>query len=866
MFLFEQIEQSKKFNQYTSMPKYIEENINPEFTLRPYQIDAFRNFITYFENESFKGSPSQVLFHMATGSGKTMMMAGLIMYLYNKGYHNFLFFVHLDNIVRKTKENFLNNASTKYLFADRINIDGEIIKVKEVKNFQGTDNNSINICFTTIQGLHSDMWNVKENSLSIDDFREGKIVLISDEAHHLNADTKKSRKGKETDDEKSWEYTASVIFKANKNNVMLEFTATCDLENPNIITEYENKIIFNYPLTKYREDKYSKEVKTFQSDIPLMQRAIQAVLLSQYRLKVFQDNCIDRKPVVLFKALTKDQSKNFMNEFLETISSLSSAYLQDLRNTAVHPALLAMYDYFQKKNISYDALAQELKEEFSSERCISMNDPGEAEKVQLIVNSLEDKSNPYRAVFQVKKLDEGWDVLNLFDIVRLYETRDAKNNKPGKTTVAEAQLIGRGARYCPFTVDKTQDKYKRKYDNDLTDPMRICEELYYHCQFDSKYISELTVALKEIGIMANNMVERQYSFKEEFRTDDLYKKGLVFFNKKVEKSRKDVFAIPAHIRDKEHALSDYTGKTTEDIVLDDKHSSVDVKTYSTRITIGEIAKLNYSLVHKVLRKYDIFMFDTLKSYFPNLSSTREFIFSPKYLGDIKILIHSKMKEPDMVTYYNVCVKVINRIAEYVSSIETTYIGTKEFESKYFHEIFKDNQKVNYTDPHGDGNGVPQSAAEVSMPLRLDLSKEDWYVFNDNYGTSEEKAFVKYFKSYTDKLQVKYSKVYLVRNERKLKIYSFTDGKRFEPDYLLFLQKKNANGYEQMQIFIEPKGTHLLNDDKWKEELLISLEKEVVPVTIFANTNQYKIWGFHFYNKDNREKEFSEDIVRLLGLN
>ena len=583
MFLFEEIDQAKKYNAYAPIPSCIEENINPAFPLRPYQIDAFRNFITYFENESIRRYPSQTLFHMATGSGKTMMMAGLMIYLYNKGYRNFLFFVHLDNIVKKTKENFLNGLSTKYLFADEIKINGEIVRIKEVKNFQGSDEDSINICFTTIQGLHSDMWNVKENSLSIDDFREKKIVLISDEAHHLNVDTKKQKTKDESAEEKSWEYTANVIFAANKDNVMLEFTATCDLENPNIKREYENKIVFNYPLVKFRTDLYSKEVKTMRSDIPLMQRAIQAILLSQYRLKVFQDNGINIKPVVLFKALTKDQSKAFMKEFLGVISNLTPRHLQELHETATNTTLLGMYKYFEENNISFELLVQELKEEFSKERCISMNDPKEAENVQIVVNSLEDKDNPYRAVFQVKKLDEGWDVLNLFDIVRLYETRDGKNGKPGKTTVAEAQLIGRGARYCPFVVDKTQDKYKRKFDNDLDNPMRVCEELYYHCQNDSKYISELTIALVDLGIMANEMIERQYIFKDDFKKDDLYMKGLVFYNNQIEKSRKDVHAIPEFIRDKEYQVSTYTGKTTVDTLFENKHAEINVKTYTKRI-------------------------------------------------------------------------------------------------------------------------------------------------------------------------------------------------------------------------------------------------------------------------------------------
>lgn len=66
----------------------------------------------------------------------------------------------------------------------------------------------------------------------------------------------------------------------------------------------------------------------------------------------------------------------------------------------------------------------ELKEDFSEEKLISVNSKEDSEVKQLAVNSLE--TNEYRAVFAVDKLNEGWDVLNLFDIVRLYDTRDSK--------------------------------------------------------------------------------------------------------------------------------------------------------------------------------------------------------------------------------------------------------------------------------------------------------------------------------------------------------------------------------------------------------------------------------------------------------
>ena len=66
------------------------------------------------------------------------------------------------------------------------------------------------------------------------------------------------------------------------------------------------------------------------------------------------------------------------------------------------------------------------------------------------LNTLENPENEIRAIFAVDMLNEGWDVLNLFDIVRLYDTRDGKVTKngfvAGSTTNAEKQLIGRGAR------------------------------------------------------------------------------------------------------------------------------------------------------------------------------------------------------------------------------------------------------------------------------------------------------------------------------------------------------------------------------------------------------------------------------------
>ena len=72
---------------------------------------------------------------MATGSGKTLIMAGLMLYLYEKGFRNFLFFVNSNNIIRKTKDNFLNPQSSKYLFNNKIIVNDKEINIKETDTF-----------------------------------------------------------------------------------------------------------------------------------------------------------------------------------------------------------------------------------------------------------------------------------------------------------------------------------------------------------------------------------------------------------------------------------------------------------------------------------------------------------------------------------------------------------------------------------------------------------------------------------------------------------------------------------------------------------------------------------------------------------
>ena len=169
-------------------------------------------------------------------------------------------------------------------------------------------------------------------------------------------------------------------------------------------------------------------------------------------------------------------------------------------------------------------------------------------------------------------------------------------------------------------------------------------------------------------------------------------------------------------------------------------------------------------------------------------------------------------------------------------------------------------------PEGSEKEVGHSQKEPANPdYALDLSTKSWYAYNDNFGTSEEKALVKYIDSVMPKLEEKYDEITLVRNEKDVRIYSFDDGRAFEPDYVLFLRiKETDNKYDNIQIFIEPKGNQLLKTDKWKEDFLLQIKK-MGDVQWLTAANRYEVWGLPFYNEE-RESMFHDAFSEACMLN
>ena len=895
--LYDEFNSYKKFagadvfkNKALEKPEVLK-NLNPAFPVREYQKEALGRFYYYCEEYHQKLKPIHLMSNMATGSGKTLIMASNLLYFYQKGYRNFIFFTRLGNIIQKTKANFLDPNSKKYLFADKIVLNGKDIKIKGVENFEGVNDDDINIIFSTTALLHSRFNFARENVLTYEDFDDKKIVLIADEAHNLSAETNNRHTQTEEEDRRNWENTVMRILNANsqKENALLEFTATARLEQeyPEILEKYKDKAIYRYDLKEYRLDGFSKDVRTLQINAPIMERVLSAVIISQYRRKVAEKYKIALKPVVMFKAnrvsipkegISKEHnpqivvSSIFKEAFHKLISELGEKHLKQ-QAVIKDVTLQKAFQFFNEQKITLADLVSEIKSDFAPEKCLTVDEDKDLEQKQILLNSLEDQNNEIRAIFATEKLNEGWDVLNLFDIVRLYDTRSeykskkGKERKPGKTTVQEAQLIGRGARYCPFTIGEFTDAYSRKFDNDQENELRILEQLYYHSMHNPDYISELTKVLVKDGIVPERTIKIEIKIKSDFKNSDFWKKGYIFLNSRKENLGKDVFALSDAKAEFDHnaEINIFQLPTREAIEKDLFVAGVGVGV-KVKIEIRDykIVDLGKHIVRTALAKMPAGRFDDLKKIFGNIESISDFISNEKYLGGIKIKVKGTSEQMEnllQVEKLDIAGFVIDKVLEIAGKERKEYYGTKEFKAHLIQKIFE-NDKVLQLD----------SESPRAQNMRdFDFTTREWLAQNEIWGTSEEESFLRFIDEAVTKLKKKYQDIALLRNEQFFKIYNFGDGEPFYPDFVLFLTDKKTKQEVMYQIFVEPKGDQFLDaqntfeqsKESWKQKLLIEIEKNHT-VDLKLENKDFRLIGLPFFNEGQVNNALREKFEEMFN--
>lgn len=834
----------------SDVPNYIKDNLSHE--LRKYQVAALRQFMYTQEQEVADINFRHLLFHMATGSGKTLLMAAVILYMYQKhGYQNFLFFVNSEAIVKKTYDNLLNPNSTKYLFnKDGIVINGERITLEAVDEFPPfSDKNTIYIHLTTIQQLHLDLSEAKENAITYDTLSDFDIIMLGDEAHHYFATTKKGKKKltKKEEKTKSWEETINKILNLRIKNRMFGFSATLNLDNELLFEKVKDKIVYQYDLKKFMEDKFSKNVVLLRTNEDDSKKMLQAVLLSQYRKYIAEDHGITLKPVIMFKANKINVSENAYQVLLDIIQNLTIEQLhqviQDGKNLYENKNSVwnKMFSYYSKMDVS--KVIEDLQWDFTEETILRVNSKEFlSEENALKLNTLEDEDNPIRAIFQIAKLNEGWDVLNLFDIVRISEGSSSTIN----TTDSEAQLIGRGARYYPFEYEG-ESSFTRRFDEIDTD-LKLIETLHYHTINENSYIKNLHKSLDkaDIEVMEDGYTKLEAKIKPAFKKTTLFKEGKIYINKTVPTTADDYYNLSKY-----GVFLPY--EIPLDVMIEQKYGDSNNEVVSTINVYEKEWHVEKIYIQKAIQRNPFYRFNNLKKYVPAISSIDDFIESSNFLGDLILLVTLPMdrKWSDVTPLEKL--KILDRFFTYAENkIRLNYKkekGLPVFEGVAF------NEKI--TDYYIHVNNVQSN--NVQKINRVNMKDYEWYIFDHAIVNNLEAKLIDFIRRTVSRLKEKYNDVYLIRNERKVKVTEIDGTRGFMPDFLLYLKDENLT----YQVFIEPKGSHLSKEDEWKQKFLMELS-EREDVEILDENDEVKLIGIKFYSDDGKtNKEFREDFEQKL---
>ena len=886
--LVEQAKMAKQnlFSQHQGyvIPEYINQNLL--HTLRDYQVEAMCNYL--YTQTQINPIPQHVLFNMATGSGKTDLMAGLILYLYQEHkYQNFLFTVNTNSILMKTKDNLVNRNSEKYLYKEKIEIDGQQIYIQQVECFPRVhQNNTIYIKLSSVQKVSDDLFVLKENTMGLSDYVNHPVIVLADEAHHYSANTKAEKEAENT-----WESAINKILRARddkeKKNLLIEFTATVDFDKEAIYNKYRDKVVYRYPLNKLMFDGYSKQVKRIETSASDEDKMLNVVLLSQFRkyCAYIEGVTGSFKPVIMFKSPKIEISLEATKVFNKLIADLNVSDLvsfiqrQRALDSNKSSALELAYDFYMQNEDDLAKIVREIKKDFNPRNVLNANDASGnmLEKGQYeALNTLESPNNLYRVVFAVAKLTEGWDVLNLYDIVRI--EKEASTNK--NATMVEAQLIGRGARYYSFEING-EKSYQRRYDNDSSNKQLFLETLHYHTMNEPQYLKQLVGSLKQMDLPTGQDKKNppiEVKVKASFKKTDTYKTGKIYYNEAEDVSDEWFDSIEKYGINHKSDISRSLNYGSREVSYKATIENIETK------TIG-IEKFNVRFIKKAIQCLEFYQFDNLKKYLPLLTSMKEFIYGEKWLnaGSLKLFltVPKEYKESDISP--NEILKVtIDLLKEYEVKFKSGYIkqrGTNRFIGYPISEYLTNyNKRIPEYDTANLLNEVTQKVASYIMD-------DEFYVYEKAIVNKLEYELIERIKAHVDKLKQKYNKgVYLFRMDEnmhresakseKVKLHQY--GSRinragetvdmhlqgFQPDFILFLEHSEF----YFQIFIEPKG---LSGDRfvselWKQDLLLYMTDHQAEMEFEDDSKNVRISGLKFYTKGDGQKTMAQlvDITQV----
>lgn len=353
-------------------------------------------------------------FALATGVGKTMLMAAFITYLYtNHDITNYFIIAPNLTVYNKLIQDFSNPAFKKYVFK-RLNVflqkpphvvTGDTYK-QMVPGQQNTSE-SITINVFNIGKINAEVRSGKEPQVkrlseyigqsyfqyltSLDD-----LVVLMDESHHYRADR-----------------GMAVINELNPL-LGLELTATPQVETSKGAVKFKN-VVYEYSLAKAINDGFVKEPA--------------AATRKNFEANKFYPNEIDRIKLT-------DGIRIHRNTWAELL-----AYAENEKVKFVKPFVLVVCkDTAHSAEIMNYITSGDFYDGYYADKVIELhsNQKGSEkdENIQKLL-SLEEEENKVEIVVHVNMLKEGWDVNNLYTIIPL---------RTAASLTLREQTIGRGLR------------------------------------------------------------------------------------------------------------------------------------------------------------------------------------------------------------------------------------------------------------------------------------------------------------------------------------------------------------------------------------------------------------------------------------
>ena len=600
-----------------------------KYKARDYQAEAVELL-----NQKF--SSNRFLFDMPTGSGKTYIMAEAILSFRAKGYKKFLFVTSRISVLEKTKLNLIYTPdSPACLFATDTGL-------TEVEAFTHSD--ALEIVFISTQGLHAKIQTESDSSLSLASLNMHKLCIIADEAHHHQATTKADS------DRESFETSIAALLNTNKANKLLEFSATINVSNRKTLKDKYSEsdtVVYKYPIKSFYKDGYSKFLRTTRLEDKAL--AVKSALISNYiKYKTALKTKEAFIPIILYKVNTIadiEETKVFIKKVIQELS------YEDITK-------LSTSGFNFIFNLSHQDV-EDIKVLYSKESAfLTIHSKMEEQEKLYLLNKINNIDNqrttlPVRHIIQVDVLTEGIDIKTIYNIVLFNNSTDIKVN------TKDIQLLGRGLRYCNFSLKTEVSKrkvYKRRFDRDTVSEFKELETL-------------------DLASVAENKSFTNYINNAEFPVVNHYSDITINYN----------------IDQKYLNIPLYTNKLFD---KNDELTEAEEALYSNRVIrnetlIASLGKINISLVFgNYLRS------DTVDVNLVAKSFSRRLLFNPKLKPIFIKAFNAIPCTSDFfkkITHYNL--NTASKLWDYLSSLDDLVFDTAisiRYQAKNTHALTSKN--------------------------------------------------------------------------------------------------------------------------------------------------------------------------------